>query len=228
MVVAPPFPHRFQVPVTLFPTVQPFCSASLVSWATDWTVPVVYRQCGTRGRQRAILAYEISWFLFDFPVIPLKMTSYVVKWVGLEGWADFRAWFQGNLLWFLMISTWFQLISPRGVRDFFRCRPLDVEILHRAQIGQDVYYNTEYARTSSYILGLSPGTLEIIRADCLDSETCETLPWSGCGNQAMTTSCMVLPPGDGWWKWWAVQLGENSPELARRIVAQHPKGIHTC
>ena len=30
MVVAPPFPHRFQVPVTLVPTVQPFCSASPV------------------------------------------------------------------------------------------------------------------------------------------------------------------------------------------------------
>ena len=29
--VLPPFPHRFQVPVTLVPTVQPFCPASLVS-----------------------------------------------------------------------------------------------------------------------------------------------------------------------------------------------------
>ena len=26
----------------------------------------------SRGRQRAILAYKISWFLFDFPVISLK------------------------------------------------------------------------------------------------------------------------------------------------------------
>ena len=29
--IVPPFPHRFQVPVTLVPTVQPFCPASLVS-----------------------------------------------------------------------------------------------------------------------------------------------------------------------------------------------------
>ena len=28
--IVPPFPHRFQVPVTLVPTVQPFCPASLV------------------------------------------------------------------------------------------------------------------------------------------------------------------------------------------------------
>ena len=40
---------------------------------------------GSRGRQRAILAYEISGFLFDFPVISLKMTSYVVKVGGAGG-----------------------------------------------------------------------------------------------------------------------------------------------
>ena len=33
--VVPPFPHHFQVPITLVPTVQPFCPASLV-----------YMQCG--------------------------------------------------------------------------------------------------------------------------------------------------------------------------------------
>ena len=33
------------------------------------TVRPVYQ---TRGRRWAILAYEISWFLFDFPVISLK------------------------------------------------------------------------------------------------------------------------------------------------------------
>ena len=31
LVIVPPFPHCFQVPVTLVPTVQPFCPASLVS-----------------------------------------------------------------------------------------------------------------------------------------------------------------------------------------------------
>ena len=33
--------------------------------------------CKSRGRQRAILAYEISWFLFDLPVISLK--NYVIR-----------------------------------------------------------------------------------------------------------------------------------------------------
>ena len=40
----PPFPHRFQVPVTLVPTVQPFCPASLVSLARALSPQVtVYR-----------------------------------------------------------------------------------------------------------------------------------------------------------------------------------------
>ena len=81
----------------------------------------------SRGCQQAILGYvrmRFPDFSLISPWFPSKMTSYIIKWLGLEGWADFRAWFQGNLLWFLMISTWFELISPRGVRDFFRCRPL--------------------------------------------------------------------------------------------------------
>ena len=36
------------------------------------TLQVLLKLCRLRGRQRAILAYEISWFLFDFPVISLK------------------------------------------------------------------------------------------------------------------------------------------------------------
>ena len=35
-----------------------------------------------RGRQRAILAYEISWFLFDFPVVSLKNDVILCK----SGW----------------------------------------------------------------------------------------------------------------------------------------------
>ena len=57
-------------------------------------------------------------FCLFSPWFPSKMTSYVVNVGGAGG----LGWW--NLLWFLMISTWFLLISPRGVLDFFRCRPL--------------------------------------------------------------------------------------------------------
>jgi len=70
-----------------------------------------------RGRQRAILAYEISWFLFDFPMISLKNDIICCKsgwgWrVGLISELDFKG--------ICFDFSWFQ----RGVRDFFCCRPL--------------------------------------------------------------------------------------------------------
>jgi len=65
-----------------------------------------------RGRQRAILVYEISWFLFDFPVISLKNDVICCKsgwgWrVGLISELDFKelcfdfSWFQLDFNWFL-------------------------------------------------------------------------------------------------------------------------------
>ena len=49
------------------------------------------------------------------------MTLYVVK----VGGAGALGWFPSLISRkSALISTWFQLISPRGVRDFFRCRPL--------------------------------------------------------------------------------------------------------
>ena len=65
-----------------------------------------------RGRQRAILAYEISWFFSDFPVISLKNDVICCKsgwgWrVGLISELDFKeicfdfSWFQLDFNWFL-------------------------------------------------------------------------------------------------------------------------------
>ena len=78
-------------------------------------------QVWTRGRQRAILAYEISWFLFDFPVISLKNDIMRCKsgwgWrVGLISELDFKeicfdfSWFQ---LDFNLISTDFSTRCTR-------------------------------------------------------------------------------------------------------------------
>ena len=71
---------------------------------SHWHIP--------RGRQRAILAHEISWFLFDFPVISLKNDVICCKsgwgWrVGLISELDFKeicfdfSWFQLDFNWFL-------------------------------------------------------------------------------------------------------------------------------
>ena len=142
------------VKVYLFPVC---CSPALLNnatlfllFCTDWhkrqadialhmyrpRVVGLYRGVGNEqfwrtSRQRAILAYEISWFLFDFPVISLKNDVMRCKsgwgWrVGLISELDFKeicfdfSWFQLD----------FNLISPRGVRDFFRCRTLARTLHH--------------------------------------------------------------------------------------------------
>ena len=78
----------------------------------ETTVKVAGQASIPRGRLRAILAYEISWFLFDFPVIspwfPSNMTSYVVKVGGAGGLGWFPSLISRK---FALISHDFNLIS---------------------------------------------------------------------------------------------------------------------
>ena len=83
-----------------------------VNYICNNTSPKTLSLVRPRGRQWAILAYEISWFLFDFPMISLK--NYVIccksgwGWrVGLISELDFKeicfdfSWFQLDFNWFL-------------------------------------------------------------------------------------------------------------------------------
>ena len=60
---------------------------------------------------------------------------------------------------------------------------------------------------SGYLMGLWE---RLGQTAWIRKPVCEKSSQSGCGNQAMTPSCMVPPPGDGWWRRWAVQLGETT------------------
>ena len=89
------------------------CSWLFLKWRPSInSCPSQFCIMGARGRQRAILAYKISRFLFDFPVISLK--NYAIRcksgwgWrVGLISELDFKeicfefSWFQLDFNWFL-------------------------------------------------------------------------------------------------------------------------------